>query len=182
MEEEILQELQERLSATIDSFRREGAKLRTGRANPSMVEHVRVDYYGSEMPIGQCATISVVDARLLQIKPWERTMCAPIEKAILQANIGFTPSNRGDVILLPVPSLTGDRRRDMVKQLKSLAEEAKVSTRNARRDANDMLDLVEDLPEDDLHRARKRVQDAVDQAGSRIDAVEAEKEKEIIEV
>lgn len=181
MEEEIYAELQDRLNAAIEAFRRDAAKLRTGRANTALLEGVRVDYYGVETPLPQIASISVVDARLLQVKPWERNMCGPTEKAILAANLGLTPSNRGDVILVPIPAPTGDRRREMAKLLKVLIEDAKVSTRNARRDANDMLEAIEDMPEDDVHRAKKKVQDLVDAAGKRVDAVAAEKEQEILE-
>lgn len=182
MEQEILEELHERLNQSYEAFRRETHKLRTGRANSGLLDGVRVDYYGTETPLAQVATISVVDARLLQVKPWERAMCGPIEKAILAANLGLTPSNRGDVVLVPVPAPTGDRRREMVKILKGLAEEAKISTRNGRRDAMDMIDLVEDMPEDDVTRAKKKVQDAVDAAVKRIDTFTQEKEGEILEV
>lgn len=182
MEEEILQELQGRLEHSIDHLRHEAARLRTGRAHPGLLEGVRVEYYGSEMSLNQVATVSVVDARLLQIKPWERNMCGPIEKAILAANLGLTPSNRGDVILVPVPAPTGERRREMVKVLKHLGEEAKISMRNARRDAMDMIDMVEDMPEDDATRAKKKVQDQVDAWTKKVDSTVHEKEQEILEV
>lgn len=182
MEEEVLSELQVRLTATIEAFRKETTRLRTGRANIGLVDGVRVDYYGSEMPLPQVAAISVVDARLLQIKPWERSMVNAVEKAILAANLGLTPSNRGDVILVPVPAPNGDRRREMVKQLKSLSEDAKISTRNARRDANEMVELIEDMPEDELHRAKKKIQDMVDASIKRIEGMVVDKEAEILEV
>ena len=182
MEQEILDELAERLLHAFEAFKRETAKLRTGRANAGLLDGVRIEYYGQETPLSQVATVSVVDARLLQIKPWERNMCGPIEKSILAANLGLTPSNRGDVVLEPVPAPTGDRRREMVKILKHLGEEAKISTRNARRDAMDMVDMVEDMPEDDVTRLKKKVQDAVDAAVKRIDAFVIEKEGEILEV
>lgn len=182
MEQEILDELADRLSHAFDAFKRETQKLRTGRANAGLLDGVRIEYYGQDTALAQIATVSVVDARLLQIKPWERTMCGAIEKSILAANLGLTPSNRGDVVLVPVPAPTGDRRREMVKILKHLGEEAKISTRNARRDAMDMVDLVEDMPEDDVTRLKKKVQDAVDAAGKRIEAFVIEKEGEILEV
>jgi len=182
MEQEILDELQTRLNNTHEALRREAAKLRTGRANTGLLDGVRIEYYGSEMPLAQVATVSVVDARLLSVKPWERTMCGPIEKAIQASNLGLTPSNRGDVVLVPVPAPTGDRRREMVKLLKTFAEEAKVSTRAARRDANEMVELIEDMPEDELHRAKKKIQDAVDAATKRIDGFVGDKEGEILEV
>lgn len=182
MDEEIFEELQLKLGAALEAFRRDASKLRTGRANTGMLEGVRVEYYGAEMPLGQVATVTVADARLLQIKPWERTMCGPIEKAVLAANLGFTPSNRGDVVLVPIPTPTGDRRREMAKLLKGMAEDAKVSTRNARRDANEMLELIEDMPEDDMHKNKKKVQDLVDAAIKRIEQVAADKEVEILDV
>ena len=182
MEQEILEELAEKLNHSFDAFKRETNKLRTGRANSGLLDGVRIEYYGQESALSAVSTISVVDARLLQVKPWDRNMCGPIEKALLQANLGLTPANRGDVVLVPVPAPTGDRRREMVKMLKHLGEEAKISTRNGRRDAMDMIDMVEDMPEDDVTRAKKKVQDAVDAAGKRIDQFIIEKEAEILEV
>ena len=181
-EEEIIADLNDRLEHSIEAFRREAGKLRTGRAHTGLVEHVRVEYYGNPAPLTQVATVSVVDPRLLSIKPWERNMCGPIEKAILASDLGLTPSNRGDVVLVPVPAPTGDRRREMVKILKRLVEEAKVSTRNARRDANEMTELIENLPEDDLHRIKKKIQDILDAAAKRLDALEHSKEGEILDV
>lgn len=182
MEQEIFDDLQHHLDASLEHFRHECSKLRTGRANAAIVDGVRVDYYGSESPLNQVATVSVVDARLLQIKPWERNMCGPIEKALLAANLGLTPSNRGDVVLVPIPPMTGERRKELVKVVKHMAEEAKVSTRNARRDAMDLLESLEDFPEDDLARAKKKVQEMVDAAGKRIELAEKEKEAEVLEV
>ncbi|MBI5608389.1 MAG: ribosome recycling factor [Deltaproteobacteria bacterium] len=182
MEEEIFADLQHGLDAAIEHFRHECGKLRTGRANASLMDGVRVDYYGSESPLNQVATVSVVDARLLQIKPWERNMCGPIEKAILAANLGLTPSNRGDVVLVPIPPMTGERRKELVKVVKHMAEVAKTSCRNARRDAIDFLEALEDYPEDDLTRSKKKVQDMIDASTKRIDTIEKEKEAEVLEV
>lgn len=182
MEQEVLDELHDRLEHAFDAFKRESHKLRTGRANAGLLDGVHIEYYGQESALAAVSTISVVDARLLQVKPWDRNMCGPIEKAILAANLGFTPSNRGDVILVPVPAPTGDRRREMVKILKHMGEEAKISTRNARREAMDMIELIEDMPEDDVTRAKKKVQDAIDAAGKRIEHFIVEKEAEILEV
>jgi len=183
MEEQelIFEELADRIASALEAFKREANKLRTGRANATMLDSVRVEYYGSEMALNQVANVTVVDPRLLQVKPWERTMCGPIEKAILAANLGLTPSNRGESILVPIPAMTGDRRRELSKVVKQLAEDAKVSVRNARRDANEMLEGIENLPEDDLTRAKKRVQDTIDAAGKKIDQITAEKEAEILE-
>lgn len=182
MEQEIFDDLHRSLEAALEHFKHECSKLRTGRANAALMDGVRVDYYGSDSPITQVATVSVVDARLLQVKPWERNMCGPIEKAILAANLGLTPSNRGDVVLVPIPPMTGDRRKELVKVVKHMAEEAKVSSRNARRDAIDMLEAIEDFPEDDLTRAKKKVQDMIDAMSKRIDQMEKDKEAEVLEV
>jgi ribosome recycling factor len=182
MEEEILVELDDRLHKSIEAFHRETTRLRTGRAHAGLLEGVKVDYYGTTSPLTQVANISVIDARLISVKPWDRNMAGPIEKAILASDVGLTPSNRGDVVLVPVPSPTGERRREMVKVLKRLVEECKVSIRAARRDANEMLELVENMPEDDSLRAKKKIQDKIDAAGKKIDSLSIEKEAEILEV
>ncbi|MSP90928.1 MAG: ribosome recycling factor [Myxococcales bacterium] len=182
MEEQILADLETALAATLEAFRREAMRLRTGRAHAALLDGVRVDYYGAETPLNQIASVTVVDPRLIQVKPWERQMCPAVEKAIFAANLGVTPTNRGDVVLVPVPPPTGDRRREMVKVLHKLAEEARVSARHGRREAMDLLELDEDMPDDDLHRAKKKVQDATDAAVKRIDQVSADKEAEILEV
>lgn len=182
MEDEIFADLDHGLHNALEAFRRECNKLRTGRANAALLDSVRVDYYGQESQLHQVATVSVVDPRLLQVKPWERNMCPAIDKAILAANLGLTPSNRGDVVLVPIPAMTGDRRRELVKVVKHLAEEAKVSVRNARRDALDLFETLEDYPEDDLTRAKKKIQDAIDAMIKKVDHAAAEKEAEILEV
>ncbi|MBM4344725.1 MAG: ribosome recycling factor [Deltaproteobacteria bacterium] len=182
MDKEILDDLDQGLHGALDAFRRECTKLRTGRAHASLLDSVRVDYYGAETPLNQVATVSVVDPKLLQVKPWERTMCPHIDKAILAANLGLTPSNRGDVVLVPIPAMTGERRKELVKVVKHLAEEAKVSCRNHRRDAIDLLESIEDFPEDDLTRAKKKVQELVDGMAKKIDHAALDKEAEILEV
>jgi ribosome recycling factor len=181
MEEEVLLDLETRTNDAIEAFRRETSRLRTGRAHVGLLDTVRVDYYGSDSPLNQVASLAVVDARLLQVKPWEAKMCGAIEKAILAANLGLTPSNRGDVVLVPVPAPTGDRRREMVKVLHKLAEEARVSVRHARRDAIDLLESLDDLPDDDLHKAKHKVQLAVDGATKKVDELSHAKEAEILE-
>ncbi len=180
MLEEIIAEADDHIEKAFESFRKEAAKLRTGRAHPGLLDGIRIEYYGSSTPLHQIANVSAVDARLLQVKPWERNLCNTIEKAILQSDLGLTPSNRGDVVLLPVPALTGERRKELVKVLKVEAEKAKVSVRQGRRDALDLIDAIEDMGDDDLDRARKTVQDHIDTAIKRIDAFTAEKEAEIV--
>ena len=179
MLEEIIADADDHLEKAFEAFRKEAAKLRTGRAHPGLLDGIRIEYYGNSTPLQQVANIAAVDARLLQIKPWERNLCNTIEKAILQSDLGLTPSNRGDVVLLPVPALTGERRRELVKVLKVEAEKAKVSVRQGRRDALDLIDAIDDMGDDDLDRARKTVQDRIDAAIKRIDSYTVEKEAEI---
>ncbi len=160
------------------------SKLRTGRANLAILDDVRVDYYGTPTPINQVASMAVSDARLITIKPWDRSVIGLIEKAIMAADVGITPQNAGDVIRLPVPSLTEERRRDLAKQAKNRGEEAKLAIRNGRRDANDMLkELAKDgdISEDDRDRALAKIQEFTDEAIKQIDAIVKEKENEIME-
>lgn len=180
MIEEIMIESQDHFDKSITSFKREAAKLRTGRANPAILESVKVDYYGNLTPLNQVASIQVVDARLLSVKPWERGIIGAIERAIMTSDLGITPTNRGEAVLVPIPPLTGERRRELVKRLGFEAEQAKVSIRNGRRDALDMLDAIDDLPEDDIHRGKKQIQELVDKATARVDELAEEKEKEIL--
>ena len=180
MIDEILQEAQEHFDKAISAFAREAAKLRTGRANPAILESIKVDYYGNLTPLNQVASIQVVDARLLTVKPWERNLTGAVEKAIMTSDLGITPSNRGDAVLVPIPPLTGERRRELVKRLRAEAENAKVSIRNGRRDALDMLDAIDDMSEDAVHRGKKQVQELVDKATSKVDEAAEQKEKEIL--
>lgn len=181
MIDEIMQEAQDHFERSIEAFRKEAAKLRTGRANPGILESVRVDYYGSSTPLSQIASIQVVDSRLLSVKPWEKNLTAAIERAIMTSDLGVTPSNRGDAVLVPIPALTGERRRDLSRRLRAEAENAKVSIRNGRRDALDMLEEMEEMSEDEVHRAKKTVQEFTDKATNRVDSAAAAKEKEILE-
>ena len=180
MLDEIMEEAQEHFDRSIEAFRREATKLRTGRANPGILESVKVDYYGNLTPLNQVASIQVVDARLLSVKPWERNLTGAIEKAIMTSDLGVTPNNRGDAVLVPIPPLTGERRRELTKRLRAEAEHGKVSVRNGRREALDMLDAIDDMSEDEIHRAKKQVQDLVDKATAKIDALAEAKEKEIL--
>ncbi len=180
MIDEILADAQAHFDLAIEALRREAAKLRTGRANPALLDSVRVDYYGNMTPLSQVASIQVVDPRLLSVKPWERKLAPAIEKAIQISDLGITPSNRGDTVLVPIPALTGERRRELVKVLRREAEAAKVSVRHGRRDAFDMFDALDDCPEDELHRAKKTCQELVDKAGKRIEDMAAEKEAQIL--
>lgn len=172
------------IDSSVKFLRGDLSKLRTGRANLAILDDVRVDYYGTPTPINQVASMAVSDARLITIKPWDRSVISLIEKAIMAADVGITPQNSGDVIRLPVPSLTEERRKDLAKQARNRGEEAKLAIRNGRRDANEMLkDLAKegDISEDDRDRALAKVQELTDAAMKQIDDVVKEKEKEIME-
>ncbi len=185
MIDDVLGELKQNGDKTIDAFNRELARVRTGRASLAVLEPVKVNYYGSKVPLNQVASVSVPDARLIVIKPWEKTLIPEIEKAINVAEIGLTPQNDGEVVRLPIPSLTEERRKELVKQVKRMAEDAKVRMRNHRRDANDLLKDLEknsDISEDDKKKGLDLVQKATDETISRIDSILSEKEKEIMEV
>ena len=179
---EILDDCDESMSKAIEAFKRELSRIRTGRANLSILDGVRVEYYGSMTPLNQVAALTVADPRLITVKPWDKSLLSLIEKSILAAQTGLTPSNDGEIIRLPIPPLTGERRKELVKQVKKSAEDAKVRVRNVRRDANDMLKAVDALPEDDLHRSKDLVQTKTDKFVSEIDEIAAGKEKEILEV
>ena len=181
MIDEILEFAQEHFDKSLSSFKRGCDKIRTGRANPSLLDSIRVEYYGQMVPLTQVSSVSVPDARLLSIKPWEKSLVPVIEKAILASDLGLTPNNRGELILVPIPSLTGERRRELARVLKREAESAKVSVRNGRREALDMLAAFDDMSEDDVRRAKKQVQDLVDVATSAVDEVADQKQQEILQ-
>ncbi|MFH1604623.1 MAG: ribosome recycling factor [Pseudomonadota bacterium] len=185
MEREVFDEFKQDCEAAIEAFRRELAKLRTGRANISILDHVRVDYYGTPTPLNQLATLGAPEPRLLTIKPWDKSAHDAIVKAIGQSDLGITPNSDGEIIRLPIPPLTEERRHEMVKQVKRQLEEGKVSMRNARRVANDLLkELKEDksITEDDLHRLMDNVQKLTDEFAAKGDGIAAKKEKELLEV
>ena len=182
--EELLSDLKTGYEQAVLALRRESAKIRTGRANPNILDGLRVDYYGSPTPISQIAAIKVADARMITIQPWEKNMIAPIEKAIMSSDLGLNPSNDGTLIRLPIPALTGERRKEFTKQAKELGEKTKIAVRNQRRDLNDMLKSMQkdgDITEDDLKRGLAKVQEYTDDVTKKIDEVVAEKEKEIME-
>jgi len=182
---EIAEDLHERFEKATAALKRDFARIRTGRANASLLDGIVVEYYGVATPIGQVATIKVPEPRLITVSPWEKSLLGEIERAIHKADIGVTPSNDGIVIRLPIPPLTGERRQEFVKQARKLAEDARVAVRNARRDANDMLKDLEksgEITEDDLRRHLTKVQELTDKAIAQVDGVLAEKEQEILEV
>jgi ribosome recycling factor len=185
MLDDALKELKDKQAKAIEAFKKELSRVRTGRANLAVLEPVRVSYYGSKVPLNQVSTVSVPDARLIVVKPWERSMIQEIEKAINQAEIGLTPQSDGEVVRLPIPSLTEERRKDLAKQTRKMSEEAKVSLRNIRRDSNEFIKELKDeseISEDDMKRGLDRVQKETDEAIKKIDSILAEKEKEIMEV
>lgn len=185
MVEDILAQLDQEIDGTISSLRTDLSRLRTGRASITMLDGIRVNYYGTPTPLNQCANLTVSDARMILVKPWERGLVGEIEKAIRQSDLGINPQNDGEVIRLPFPQLTEERRRDLVKSGKQRGEEAKIALRTHRRDANEMLKEVEkdkQITQDELKRALEKVQEHVDKGTQKIEDVLAVKEKEIMEI
>ena len=185
MEKDILDELQAAFTNTFDALKRELGKVRTGRANPAILENVRVDYYGTMTPINQMAAIAVPDARLITVKPWDKSAMKQLEQALIEADLGITPQNDGEIIRLPVPALTEERRKEYAKVSRNKGEDARIAVRNARRDANEMLKALQkdgDMSEDDVKRALEKVQVETDKAITKVDEMIAKKEKEILEV
>jgi ribosome recycling factor len=185
MTKDVIKNMGAHMDKTIDALRKEYQKVRTGRASTSLLDEIRVDYYGTLTPLNQLATLAVPEPRTITLQPWEAKVIPVIEKAILNANLGLTPSNDGRVIRLNLPPLTEERRKDIVKQLKKMAEDAKVAARNIRRDSNDELKKLEKdkkITEDDLKRAEKEVQDVTNAHVAKIDEILAHKEKEVMEV
>ena len=184
MIDELLSDLKSGYEQAVVALRRESSKIRTGRANPNILEGLRVDYYGTPTPVMQIAAVKVADARMITIQPWEKNMINAIEKAILTSDLGLNPSNDGTLIRLPVPALTGDRRREFSKQVKDMGEKTKIAVRNQRRDVNDMLKTMQkdgEITEDDLKKALDKVQDLTNDVTKKIDEVVSEKEKEVME-
>jgi len=183
--EDILEDLKENIEKALESLKGTLGKLRTGRANIAILDGVRVEYYGTPTPLSQCANLIVADARLITVKPWDKNLIGDIERAIQQADIGITPQNDGELIRLPIPSLTEERRKDLVKQGKARAEDSKIALRTHRRDANDLLKEAEkdkDISQDDLKKALERVQEEVNKGTSAVDEIITSKEAEILEI
>ena len=183
--DETIEMAKDGMETALDRLRKGLAKIRAGRANPAMLDDIRVDNYGSMMPLNQVATVSVGDARLLVIKPWDRNNIPAIEKAVNAANLGINPQSDGIVIRLAIPPLTEERRRGLVKQVKEVSEEAKVAIRQARREGNEMLKESEkdrEISEDQLKKALERVQEVHDKFIKQVDEITGKKEAEIMEV
>jgi ribosome recycling factor len=182
---DIKQEAEKRMKKTVESLQHEMTKIRTGRANASLLDHVQVDYYGSLTPLSQVANVTSSDSRTLMVTPWEKNMVAAVEKAILTSDLGLNPATSGSAIRVPMPALTEERRKEMTRIVRGEAEQARVSVRNSRRDANNHLkDLVKDkaIAEDDERRAIDLIQKLTDKYIADIDSVLAQKEKDLMEI
>lgn len=182
---EIHQQTEYKMTRTIETLRENFTKLRTGRASTGILEHVMVDYYGSPTPLSQVANLGVADARTLTVQPWDRKMIQVIEKAILTSDLGLNPATNGDLIRVPLPALTEERRREITKVVRSEGEDAKVAVRNLRREANDgvkKLEKAKEVSEDDVSRSEKDIQKITDKYIGEIDKLVAAKEKEVMTV
>ena len=181
----ILMDAAERMEKSVAVLRHEAASVRTGRANPDMLDAVRVEVYGSSMPLNQLATVTAPDARLLVVQPFDKGNVGVIQKELLRADLGLTPSNDGAVVRLPIPVMTQERRQEMVKRLHRLREDAHVAIRNVRRDALDQLRRLEknkEISQDDLHRDQERLQKITDEHVAKADEASDKKEAELMEV
>lgn len=185
MTDQLKAEATVRMAKSIESLKQELSKLRTGRAHPSLLDHVMVSYYGNETPLNQVASVGIADARTLLVTPWERNMVGPIEKAILKSDLGLNPASAGATIRVPLPPLTEDRRRDMVKMVRHEGEGAKVAIRNIRRDANNQLKaLLKDkkITEDAERQTQDEIQKLTDRHIQDVDKLLAAKEAELMEI
>ena len=182
---DIKRDAEARMGKSVENIHHEFAKIRTGRATPTLLDAVKVSYYGSTVPLAQAATITTPEPRLIQVQPWDRTMIPEFEKAILKSDLGLTPSNDGTFIRIPIPQLSEERRRDLVKLVKKFAEDGRVAVRNIRRDANDHLKKLEkshEISEDELSVVLDEIQDLTNKYIKDIDVLLEAKEQEILEV
>ena len=182
---ETLEELKDGIAKAHEALKRDLAKIRAGRANPDILDSLRIDYYGTPTPLKQLASISVPEARLIVLKPFDRSQMQPIEKAIMETQLGLNPSNDGEIIRIPMPSLTEERRKDLVKLARKSGEDSKVAIRKARHDAKDMIDSLRkegEVGKDDADRARKELEETVKTGTARVDEIVGKKEADILEV
>jgi ribosome recycling factor len=185
MLEDVHKELLGSVGKAQEALRRDLSKLRAGRATPALLEGIRVDYYGTPTPLAQMAHVNVPEPRLLTVKPWDKTQIKAVEKALRESDLGLNPQPDGDIVRIPLPPLTEERRRDFVKVARKYGEECKVSIRKARHDALDMLTNIDNEGEasaDEVERAKKRAEDAIAEATKQVDAIVSGKEKDIMEV
>lgn len=182
---ELKQQTEQKMLKSLESLKNELGKIRTGRAQPSILDHVMVEYYGSMVPLNQVANVTLIDARTVGVQPWEKPMGAKIEKAIRDCDLGLNPASQGELIRVPMPPLTEERRKELIKVVKAEGENGKVSIRNLRRDANNALKEAlknKEISEDDERRATDEIQKMTDRTVVEIDKIVSEKEKEIMTV
>ncbi len=185
MLKEIMKDAADRMAKSVASLKTELTKIRTGRAHTSLLDHITVEYYGSPVPLNQVSNVAVEDSRTLTVTPWEKEMVSVIEKAIMNSDLGLNPSSAGTVIRVPLPALTEDRRKDMIRVVRQEAEGGRIAVRNIRRDAiHDVKDLLKEkmIGEDEEHRAEDEVQTITDKYVAEIDQILAEKEAELLEI
>ncbi len=185
MVEDVLSEAEASMKKAIERFQTELDKVRTGRANLSLLDNIKLDYYGTPTPLNQVASLNVADARLITIKPWEKNMLPAIEKAIRSSDLGLNPMSDSELVRLPIPPLTHERRKELAKVIKKMTEDARIAVRSGRREANDMLKDAEkekEISEDDLKAGQKRIQDLTDKYVVVVDEMGSKKEEEILEV
>lgn len=182
---ELQQSTTQKMQRSIEALKTDLAKVRTGRAHTGLLDHVMVEYYGSEVPINQVANVTLIDARTIGVQPWEKPMVAKVEKAIRDSDLGLNPASQGEIIRVPMPPLTEERRRDLTKVVRQEGETAKIAVRNLRRDANQQLkDAVKDktISEDDERRGQEAIQKLTDRFVAEIDKILAEKEQELMHI
>jgi ribosome recycling factor len=185
MSKAVIDAMTQSMDKSIQSLKAELARVRTGRASTALVDTVHVEYYGSSVPLNQVANITTPDARTIQVSPWEATIIGAIEKAILAANLGLTPQNDGKVVRIPLPQMTEERRKELVKLVKKMGEETKVAVRNHRRDANEGIkkqEKAKTVSEDDAKKAMDQIQKKTDEKTAEVDKIVVAKEKEILTV
>jgi ribosome recycling factor len=185
MIKQLFVETEKKMKKALEASQHELATIRTAKATTALLDGIKVDYYGTKVPINQVAAISVPEARLILVQPWEKNMSGEIEKALLSSDLGLNPNSDGHVIRLPIPPLTEERRKELVKVVHRLAEEGRVAVRNVRRDANDELRKAEksgDLPQDDSKKAQDHIQELTDTYVNKVNEIMEAKEKEIMEV
>ncbi len=184
MKEEILSELRQKMNMTLEALQKEFQRIRTGRASTALLDGIKVDCYETQMPLDQVASLSVPESRLIIIKPWDQSIIGEIEKSILKSELGLTPMNDGKIIRISIPPLTEERRKELAKLARKMAEEGKISARNHRREANELfkeLKNEKEISEDEMYKCQDEVQKITDEFIKKIDETTAEKEKEIIE-
>jgi len=185
MIDQVHKELQSSIAKAQDALKRELSKLRAGRATPALLEGIRIDYYGTMTPLAQMAHVNVPEPRLITVKPWDKTQIKPVEKALRESDLGLNPQADGDIIRIPLPPLTEERRKEFVKIARKYGEECKVSVRKARHEALDMLSQIEadgEASADEVDRAKKRAEELIAEAAKQVDAIVGSKEKDIMEV